>query len=130
MKKYPKYKPSGVEWLGEVPEHWEVKREKYASTINNDVVSETTNPNYEILYVEISSVDPVNGIIKKEPLAFEEAPSRARRIVRDGDTIVSTVRTYLKAIAPIKKPEENLIVSTGFEYLFFLNGFFFSNNLE
>lgn len=26
MKPYPKTKPSGVEWLGEVPEHWEVKR--------------------------------------------------------------------------------------------------------
>ncbi len=26
---YPKYKPSGVEWLGNVPEHWEVKRLKY-----------------------------------------------------------------------------------------------------
>jgi type I restriction enzyme S subunit len=24
--RYPKYKPSGVEWLGDVPEHWEVKR--------------------------------------------------------------------------------------------------------
>ena len=29
---YPKYKPSGVEWLGEVPEHWEVKRLKGAAT--------------------------------------------------------------------------------------------------
>ncbi len=27
-KAYPKYKPSGVEWLGDVPEHWEVKRLK------------------------------------------------------------------------------------------------------
>lgn len=26
MKKYPKMKPSGVEWIGDVPEHWEVKR--------------------------------------------------------------------------------------------------------
>ena len=24
---YPRTKPSGVEWLGDVPEHWEVKRE-------------------------------------------------------------------------------------------------------
>lgn len=23
---YPRYKSSGVEWLGDVPEHWEVKR--------------------------------------------------------------------------------------------------------
>jgi type I restriction enzyme S subunit len=30
-KVYPKYKPSGVEWLGEVPEHWEVKKLKYVS---------------------------------------------------------------------------------------------------
>ena len=27
-KTYPKYKPSGIEWLGDVPEHWEVKRAK------------------------------------------------------------------------------------------------------
>jgi len=29
MKLYPKYKDSGIEWIGEVPEHWEVKRIKY-----------------------------------------------------------------------------------------------------
>ena len=29
FEKYPAYKNSGVEWLGEVPEHWEVKRVKY-----------------------------------------------------------------------------------------------------
>ena len=30
-KRYPAYKPSGVEWLGDVPEHWQVKRLKYAA---------------------------------------------------------------------------------------------------
>lgn len=29
--RYPAYKPSGVEWLGEVPEHWELKRLKHLS---------------------------------------------------------------------------------------------------
>ncbi len=47
-------------------------------------------------------------------MTFEKAPSRARRKVRDGDTIISTVRTYLKSIAAIKAPPNNLIVSTGF----------------
>ena len=28
MKQYEKYKPSGIEWLGEIPEHWEVCRIK------------------------------------------------------------------------------------------------------
>ena len=27
-KRYPAYKDSGVEWLGEIPEHWEVKKIK------------------------------------------------------------------------------------------------------
>jgi type I restriction enzyme, S subunit len=97
-----------------VPEHWELKRVKYKATINDETLPETTAPDYEMLYVDISSVDPVNGIIQKDPMVFEEAPSRARRIVRDGDTIVSTVRTYLKAIASIKNPDKNLTVSTGF----------------
>ncbi len=47
-------------------------------------------------------------------MVFEKAPSRARRIVRPGDVIVSTVRTYLRAIAEIGAPASNLIVSTGF----------------
>ena len=49
-----------------------------------------------------------------EHLVFEDAPSRARRIVRQGDVIISTVRTYLKAIARIESMSTNLIVSTGF----------------
>ena len=32
-KPYPAYKPSGVEWLGDVPEHWEVKRVKQAAQV-------------------------------------------------------------------------------------------------
>lgn len=28
MKRYEKYKPSGIEWLGDIPEHWDVKRVK------------------------------------------------------------------------------------------------------
>lgn len=29
MEQYDKYKPSGVEWIGEIPEHWDLKRIKY-----------------------------------------------------------------------------------------------------
>lgn len=101
-------------WLGSLPDGWVTKRLKYISTINDETLPETTEPDYEMLYVDIGSVDATEGIQKKEPMIFEAAPSRARRIVRDGDTIVSTVRTYLRAVAAVRDPEENLIVSTGF----------------
>jgi type I restriction enzyme, S subunit len=112
--RYPAYKNSGVEWLGEVPGHWEVVPLKTVSTHSDDVMDEATAPDTEIIYVDISSVDSVSGIKAKETMLFAAAPSRARRRVKHGDVIVSTVRTYLKAIARIHHPEENLVVSTGF----------------
>lgn len=33
MKQYEKYKDSGVEWLGEIPEHWEVEKLKFSGKI-------------------------------------------------------------------------------------------------
>ncbi len=114
LSPYPKYKPSGVEWLGEVPEEWDICRLKYVSSVNDDVLGENTDPDFEMIYVDISGVDSLSGIQKKESIRFESAPSRARRKVCNGDVIVSTVRTYLRAIVPIVDPDDNLIVSTGF----------------
>jgi type I restriction enzyme, S subunit len=112
--RYASYKPSGIEWLSEVPRDWEIKRLKYFASANDDVIGEDTPPDWQLNYVDIGNVDLVEGITAKEPMIFEDAPSRARRRVADGDTIVSTVRTYLKAISPVRKPEANLVVSTGF----------------
>lgn len=50
-------------------------------------------------------------------MPFGISPSRARRIIKKGDTIISTVRTYLKAIAYIDSEDDNLIASTGFAVL-------------
>ncbi len=109
-----KMKSSGIEWLGQIPGHWDARRLKYVSSCNDEVLSETTDPDFELVYVDIGSVDQNAGILIKEQMHFESAPSRARRKVRHGDVVVSTVRTYLRAIAPITHPEPNLIVSTGF----------------
>jgi type I restriction enzyme S subunit len=112
--RYPAYKDSGVEWLGEVPEHWKEKPLKTVTSINDEVLSESASTDHEIEYVDISSVSLVNGIERTESMIFGDAPSRARRIPRDGDVLVSTVRTYLKAIAPVVSPPSNLVASTGF----------------
>ena len=77
-------------------------------------LSEKTDPGYELQYIDISSVSLEVGIKEKQLLTFEESPSRARKKIASGDTIISTVRTYLKAIAFIENAEENWIASTGF----------------
>ncbi len=107
-------KPSGVEWLGDVPAHWEVRRLKHWVGINEAVLPENTDPYFEFRYLEIGAVGA--GTLVSEPVKtrFGNAPSRARRIVRTGDTIVSTVRTYLKATWFAEDVKDDLICSTGF----------------
>ena len=116
-KPYPEYKDSGVEWLGEIPEHWELKRAKDVAGFNLETLTGNEDPNWVINYVDIGNVDSNGCIIDVQEMAFDNAPSRARRKVRNGNTILSTVRTYLKAIAFIENPSESLIVSTGFSVL-------------
>ena len=117
LPRYAEYKDSGVAWLGEVPGHWEVFRLNTIASCNDEVLLESTPDDYEIEYVEISGVQAGQGIVETTVLPFGNAPSRARRIVRDGDVLISTVRTYLRAIAQVKKPPENMIASTGFAVL-------------
>jgi type I restriction enzyme S subunit len=112
--RYPEYKHSGVAWLGKVPGHWKLKPIKAVASCNDETLEEATDPEKGIVYVEISGVSADRGITETQLLTFGTAPSRARRKVRGGDVLVSTVRTYLRAIAPIHDPPENLIASTGF----------------
>ena len=112
-----KMKDSGVECIGKIPEHWEVKKLKYVARINCNALGEDTDPNLKFNYVDIGSVSFVNGIERTEKFLFKSAPSRARRVAKKGDTIISTVRTYLKAIDFITSSKSKNIYSTGFAVL-------------
>ncbi len=112
-----KLKPSGIPWLGDVLEGWEVKPLKHWAGINRKTLSQNTDPDYAFDYIDISAVG--TGYLSSTPerTRFETSPSRARRIVRQGDTLISTVRTYLKAIYHVDQPWPDLIASTGFAVL-------------
>jgi type I restriction enzyme S subunit len=117
FRAYPRYRDSGVEWLEQIPAHWEVGPLKFAVQMNRDVLPEDMDPEFTFRYVDIGSVDTEGNITGTEELRFASAPSRARRLVRPGDTILSTVRTYLRAIALIPQMDEPVVVSTGFAVL-------------
>ncbi|MFS0878696.1 restriction endonuclease subunit S [Metabacillus niabensis] len=112
-----KMKDSGVDWIGEIPDHWEISKIKYQADINKNTLAENTDSLYEMQYIDIGSVNSKGELSTLEKYRFSDAPSRARRKVKKGDTIVSTVRTYLKAISTIESEDENLVCSTGFAVL-------------
>lgn len=82
--------------------------------INPEVLPEHTLPDFEFDYIDIGSVFLSEGVVARERMTFADAPSRARKPVRKGDIIISTVRTYLRAIARIGDEDDGAIVSTGF----------------
>ena len=114
---YPAYRDSGVHGLGRVPKHWEVRRVKHSLAVNVAVLPEDTEPEYEFRYIDIGSVGTGELISDPKSLRFETAPSRARRVVGRGDTLVSTVRTYLKAVWHAEEDIRDLVASTGFAVL-------------
>ena len=95
----------------DLPVGWEWVR---INTIGHDWGQKT--PTSDFTYIEVSAIDSKNGIISTPQLVeFENAPSRARKIVKAGTVIYSTVRPYLLNIAVIEKefiPEP--IASTAF----------------
>lgn len=110
-------KLSGIAWLADIPAHWEVRRLKDVAGVNEKSLSETTTGEYTFRYIDISNVGNSGLTEDAEVVEFQKAPSRARRIVRKNDVIISTVRTYLKAVAYFDYEPEDVIVSTGFAVL-------------
>ena len=98
--------------LGLIPEGWEVKKLGNIADINKKNINKNNAPE-RINYINITSVSP-GRINKIETMDFDDAPSRARRLVGHGDIIWSTVRPNRKSYSLILNPIENLVASTGF----------------
>ena len=104
-----------VEVVDGVPDGWRKVPLSEVCTVNRESLSKRSAP-AQINYVDIASVTTgrINAI---QPMEFDGAPSRARRIVRSGDIIWATVRPGNRAYAFVLDPLENLVASTGFAVL-------------
>lgn len=97
----------------------EEAKEEWESVKVGDFVltnTSTISKNYQfdvIKYLDTSSLN--KGMIGElQSLNLFEAPSRAKRLVKHNDILVSTVRPDQKHFGIIKNPQKNLVVSTGF----------------
>jgi len=96
----------------EVPSGWRYCRISDVVRINEKSIDQNY-PHSTIEYIEISSV--TEGKLESVTVTNRhDAPSRAQRLVNHGDTIWSGVRPNRKSYLFIQKPNENLVVSTGF----------------
>ncbi|ELE7458644.1 restriction endonuclease subunit S [Campylobacter upsaliensis] len=103
------YKPSGIEYLGLIPHHWEVKKLKHICKINPQA-NETLPNNF--VYIDLESV--IKGqLLKEQVINKEQAPSRAQRILQKQDILFQLVRPYQRNNYIFNK-NGDYVASTGY----------------
>jgi len=88
---YPAYKDSGVEWLGEIPDHWEVKRLKFTSQVNPSKSDISHLPiDTEVSFLPMERIGE-DGTTSLEETRLIEQVRQGYTYFQDGDVIIAKI---------------------------------------
>ena len=85
-------KDSGIEWIGKIPEHWEVTKIKYLSNIRNVKASDSDN---DKTYIGLESIESKTGKLLMNNNDEQQAVGETANIFRKGDVLFGKLRPYL-----------------------------------
>ena len=94
LNRYPAYKPSGVEWLGEVPEHWTIERLK--SSVDN-ILDQGIEQRGASVHIALEHVESWTGRIRYA--AWDSSFDSQLKGFRSGDVLFGKLRPYLAKVA-------------------------------
>lgn len=84
-------KDSGIEWLGEIPEHWEVKKMKYVCKLISEKTSD--KPQY---IIALENIESWSGKIIGDP--YDNTMSGDAQLFQSGDILFNKLRPYLAKV--------------------------------
>ena len=125
----PRLKPSGIEWVGNVPEHWDIRKLKQSATRTNIKVE--TEEAGDTTYIGLENISPWVGSLKQMDDTIE--PEGTANVFQSGDILFCKLRPYLaKGLKPatpgVCSTEFIVVTPTRYEgkfllYLILTNGF-------
>ena len=89
MKRYDKFKPSGIDWIGDIPEHWELKKLKF---VGKTIIGITYSPDditideSGILVLRSSNIQ--SGNLTFDDCVFVDKEIQPKHYTRDGDILI------------------------------------------
>lgn len=89
--RYEKYKDSGIAWIGEIPEHWEVKKIKNICSQTNIKENSKGNP---LLYIGLENIESGSG---KYVNTTSEVDGIANRFCKN-NVLFGKLRPYLSKV--------------------------------
>ena len=90
MRRYPEYKESGVEWIGEIPVYWEIGKIKYIATF----VSQKSTPETDAIKISPENVESETGKV----LDFYSSYDSTGVKFQAGDVLFNKLRVYLSKV--------------------------------
>ena len=91
MRRYPQYKPSGVEWLGHVPDSWPVKRLRFSVNVNpskSEIVA--LDGNAAVSFVPMEAVGEWGGMRLDQTRLLDDV-ANGYTYFADGDVVVAKI---------------------------------------
>ena len=127
MQQYDAYRDSGVEWLGKIPEGWDLRRISSLYDVRNEKVSDQDYPALSVT---------MQGVVPQLETAAKTQDGDNRKLVKAGDFVInsrsdrrgacgiSELDGSVTLISNVLSPRENLdMVPRYFSYLFRSEGF-------
>ncbi|EDT8869693.1 restriction endonuclease subunit S [Citrobacter werkmanii] len=90
---YPAYKDSGIEWIGQVPEHWKVARVKRLVSLRNERRNDVST---DTIYIGLEDVEAGSGQYKPTNGSSRQSDDSTVGIFYEGDVLYGKLRPYLR----------------------------------
>ena len=90
FRRYPEYKESGVEWIGEMPAHWKIEKIKRIATF----VSKKSTPEINAIKISPENVESETGKV----IDFYSSYDAVGVKFQDGDVLFNKIRVYLNKV--------------------------------
>ena len=92
-KPYPVYKDSGIEWIGEVPEHWKLTRLKWLTELRTDRRNDSPEGYH---YIGLEDIEPETGKLKPTGNNSRQSEESTVAVFFCGDVLYGKLRPYLR----------------------------------
>ena len=92
-KPYPAYRESGVEWIGEVPAHWEVSRIKRHATLRNERCCDLAS---DLTYIGLEDIEAGSGLYKPTDGSSRQSDNSTVGIFSRDNVLYGKLRPYLR----------------------------------
>lgn len=123
MKQYPKYKPSNIDWIGDIPDHWDVKRMKYVATANPSNIDKKSKEDEDTIFL-CNYVDVYKNDFITDEIEFMKATASKSQIekftLKKGDIIAtkdSESANDIGIAALVKQDFENVVCGYHLTYI-------------